>query len=146
MKKILLFTALSFLVFACNRIEVKSPKNPVYAEIPSTGGPAEKMRVSQEFVQGSEDIPLLEKMDKMFDEGLGFDSAAGSIMSSSYESKIDLEKVRSFYAKTLPQMGWKLLKNDSKKSVFEREKEKLEIEFLTQEKKQVVKFFISSDL
>ncbi|MBP7710825.1 MAG: hypothetical protein KA100_07150 [Rickettsiales bacterium] len=146
MKKFLLLTALSFLVFACNRIEVKSPENPVYAETPSTGGPIEKMRVSQDFVQGSEDIPLLEQMDKMFDEGLGFDSASGSIMSSSYESKIELERVRSFYAKTLPQMGWKLLKNDSKKSVFEREKDKLEIEFVKQGKQQVVKFFISSDL
>ncbi len=91
MKKFFLFVAFSFLVFSCNRIEIKTPQNPVYAEIPSTGGPVEKMTVSQDFVQGSEDIPLLEQMEKMFDEGLGFDSASGSIMSSSYESKIELK-------------------------------------------------------
>lgn len=146
MKKFLPLFALLFLVFSCNRTEIKTPQNPVYAEIPSNGGAFEKMSISQDFVQGSEDIPLLEQMEKIFDEGLGFDSASGSIMSSSYKSKVALEKVKSFYAKTLPQMGWKLIKSDKKKSVFEREKEKLEIEFMTQEKQKIVRFFISSNL
>ncbi len=43
-------------------------------------------------------------------------------------------------------MGWKLLKSDAKKSVFEREKDRLEIEFVRQGKQKIVKFFISSDL
>ena len=146
MKKTFAVTSLSFLLLACCVAKTPTPQNPVLANIPSNGGTVDKMDVSEDFVQGSEDIPLLVKMDKMFDESLGFDSASGSIMSSSYESKVDLEKVKSFYEKTLPQMGWKLVKSDVKNSAFEREKEKLEIEFSNQEKKKVVKFFISSTL
>ncbi len=149
MKKFLTLLSLSFLLFSC---ATKTPSviNPVATNQPPANGHDDNAimaeKVSEDFVQGSEDIPLLLAMEKMFDEGLGFDSPAGSIMSSSYESKIGLEKVRSFYTKTLPQMGWKLVKKDAKKSVFKRENEKLEIEFCVQNNKNVVKFFISSAL
>lgn len=104
-----------------------------------------KMEVSHDFVQGSEDVPLLVGMEKIFEESLGFDSASGSIMSSSYESEINAEKIKSFYQKTLPQMGWKIKKTDSKKLVFKRENENLEIELYSENnKKCVIKFFISS--
>ncbi len=145
MKKFLSLLSLAFLLFSCTE-KTPTPQNPVLANIPGNGGAIDKMSVSEEFVQGSEDIPLLVEMEKMFDESLGFDSASGSIMSSSYESKIALNKVKNFYAKTLPQMGWKLVTTEPKKLAFEREKEKLEIEFSSQKKKNVVKFFISSAL
>ncbi len=149
MKNFLTLLSLSFLLFSC---AVKTPSviNPVATNQPPINGHDDNAimaeKVSEDFVQGSEDIPLLLAMEKMFDEGLGFDSSAGSIMSSSYETKISLEKVRNFYAKTLPQMGWKLAKKDKKKSVFKRENDKLEIEFGVQNNKNVVKFFISSAL
>ncbi len=149
MKKFLTLLSLSFLLFSC---ATKTPSviNPVATNQPPANGHDDNAimaeKVSEDFVQGSEDIPLLVEMEKMFDEGLGFDSPAGSIMSSSYETKISLERVRNFYAKTLPQMGWKLVKKDEKKSVFKRENEKLEIEFAIQNNKNVAKFFISSTL
>jgi hypothetical protein len=104
-----------------------------------------KIEVSHDFVQGSEDLPLLVGMEKIFEESLGFDSASGSIMSSSYETKISAEKIKSFYQKTLPQMGWKMKKTDSKKLAFKRENENLEIEISSKDnEKSVAKFFISS--
>lgn len=133
MKKFLTLLSASFLLFSC------AQKNVEHAE-------PFKYKVSTDFVQGSEDIPLLVGMNKMLDESLGFDSDSGSIMASSYETKIDLEKVHAFYKKTLPQMGWKLTKSDMAKLSFKREKEKLEIELVNHNGKDIVRFFISSVL
>ncbi len=145
MKKNIFLSALCLLLVASCVAKAPASKE-VATTKPQNNSSIDKIAVSEDFVQGSEDIPLLVNMEKMFNEGLGFDSDAGSIMSSSYESKIDLEKVKIFYEKTLPKMGWKITKNDAAKLSFEREKEKLEIEFLSQKKKKVVKFFISSTL
>jgi hypothetical protein len=107
---------------------------------------SEKVEASEEFVQGSEDIPLLLGMEKMPDESLGFDTASGSIIASSYTTKNDLQLVKKFYLETLPQMGWKLEQSSHSKTSFNREKEKLEIEFSKENEQKMVKFFISSSL
>jgi len=135
MKKFLILLSLSFLLFSC-------------AKFPSFFHKAKvnKIKMSEEFVQGSEDIPLLVDMQKIPEESLGFDSDSGSIMTSSYITKNDLENVQDFYLKTLPPMGWKVVKIDDKKTIFRREKEKLEIDFTKHNKKNIVKFFISSAL
>lgn len=151
LEKILLVSSVLFLLFSCCRTEIKAPQNSVVANIPYEPGPISKSstplpEVSADFVQGSEDIPLLNGMEKIFDESLGFDSPSGSIMSSSYESKIPTENVKKFYGKTLPQMGWTLKKIEPSKLSFEREKESLEIELIKQDGKNIVKFFISSSL
>ncbi len=150
LEKTLLILSILLLVFSCCRVEPKTPQNPVVANIPYEPGPINKSsslnEVSTEFVQGSEDIPLLKDMEKIFDESLGFDSASGSIMSSSYESKTSLENIKKFYGKTLPQMGWNLKKIESSKLLFVREKENLEIELIKKNEKNIVKFFISSFL
>ncbi|MES2961761.1 MAG: hypothetical protein V4694_05195 [Pseudomonadota bacterium] len=134
MKKFLALIPLTFLIFSCAKtIKNNAPKKETV-----------EVRVSEDFVQGSEDIPLLVGMNKIFDDSLGFDSSSGSIMTSSYETQIDLERVKNFYHKTLPQMGWKLVSSDITKSKFKREKEKLEIDFVNQNGKDVVRFFLSS--
>jgi hypothetical protein len=135
MKKILTLIPLTFLIFSCAKTlqnNISQKKEPV------------EIRVSEDFIQGSEDIPLLLGMNKIFDDSLGFDSSSGSIMTSSYETKIDLERVKNFYHKTLPQMGWKLISSDIAKSKFKRGKEKLEIDFVNRNGKDIVRFFLSS--
>ncbi|MBL6665348.1 MAG: hypothetical protein ISQ34_05855 [Rickettsiales bacterium] len=102
--------------------------------------------ISQDFVQGSEDIPLLISMDKIQDEGLGFDSPSGSIMTSSYQSTLTQSKITKFYKKTLPQMGWTVVSSDSNTLKFTRENEELEINFSNQDHKTVIRFLISYDL
>ena len=61
MKKILAAISISFLLFSCAN-ETSNQKSATYYS------------VSEDFVQGSEDIPLIMGMTKILDEGLGFDS------------------------------------------------------------------------
>lgn len=138
MKKILL-TLPFFLLFSCSYLDQldKEIQKFVHRE---KGGPA----VSEEFVQGSEDIPLLLGMEKISDGALGFDSAAGSIISSSYSTDLTKNQIKDFYLQTLPQMGWTITRNAEDVIDSKRDKEKLEIEFATEEKAQVVRFFVSS--
>jgi len=136
MKKILILFSVSLLLFSCSKNFFGKAK-------------VIESRPSQDFVQGSEDIPLLVGMEKISEETVGFDSDAGSIISSSYKTEADLQNVKEFYSKTLPQLGWKAVekKKDKKtKSIFKRDKEKLEIEFTKEKDKNVVRFFISSAL
>lgn len=133
MKKFLALISVGFLLFSCS--EMKS----------FFSTKEQKLKVTEDFVQGSEDIPLLAGMSKISSESVGFDSNAGSIISSSYATKSDLKKVKKFYIETLPQMGWKQVKGANKHSIsFKREKEKLEIDFSDEDGKKIVKFFISS--
>ncbi len=132
MKKISLILSL-LLVFSCN---FQSGNDVEVIDV----------EVSQEFVQGSEDIPLLAGMEKVEDEGLGFDTSAGSIIATNYKSEIDLEKVQKFYVKTMPQLGWNIDQKTIGKVIFSRENENLEIEFVNQDGVDMVKFLISSGL
>ena len=95
-----------------------------------------------EFVEGSDDVPLFSSLKKFGEEDVDFDSASGSISSLIYESSVNLDEVRNFYIKTMPQMGWKIHQNGKKKIVFYRQKQKLEIELTKENGKNLVKFFI----
>ena len=136
MKKILTLVAVSFLLYSCYKVETRIVEAP-QIEVP-------KFKTSGEFVQGSEDVPLLVGMERIFEESLGFDSASGSVMSSSYEAKDSLSDIKEFYVSSLPEFGWKISKNEEKKLVLIREKEKMEIEFSFEGNKKVVRFFLSS--
>lgn len=137
MKKIFSISAL-FLLFSCseNFDEVVLQEEVL----------APKVAAAQEFVQGSQDIPLLENLEKTTDEAVNFDSNSGSIISSNYKSKNSKGEVKKFYIKTLPDMGWAIEKNLENKLVFKREKEQLEIEFSLENKQNIVTFFISPAL
>ncbi len=100
------------------------------------------VKITEDFVQGSEDIPLLFGMEKIPTETLGFDTASGSILTSSYKMKNDISAAREFYSQTLPQMGWEVIENKSGKLILKREKDRLEIEF--DQKNKIAKFLISS--
>ncbi len=150
MKKINLFAIIFSLIISC------APQNQK-VEINEKAKP-KKIVMSQDFAQGSEDIPLLKGMKKIFNDGVGFDSANGSIMSSAYKTEDDFELIKNFYLQNLPQMGWKIKKEkiskinseekfpQSQKLKFKRENEHLEIEFLQKGEEKIVKFFISSAL
>ena len=133
MKKILTLISLSFLLFSC--AETFAPKVAIV-----------QLKISEDFVQGSEDIPLLVGMEKISGDSVGFDSSSGSIMASSYAVKEDLKIIKGFYIKILPTMGWRFISQSETKLVLKRENEKLEIEFIKQRKVNILKFFISSAL
>lgn len=135
MKKILSLVLISILLTSCVNNLFKQDIQDIKQE---------KLELSNQFIEGSEDIPQLKAMKKLQDDDLGFDSESGSIMFSSYKSEIDLEKVKNFYENTLPKMGWQLTKNNISESFFKRETQKLEIEFVNQDGQDLVRFFISS--
>lgn len=145
MKKILLLSSL-FLVFSCSDLQKWQKKvTTIFKQDSKKEAPKkEELLVSEEFVSGSEDIPLLVGMQKFSDGALGFDSAVGSIISSSYSSNLDKNEVKIFYLKTLPQMGWSVVRNSIDSAKFKRDKEDLEIEFAEENGAKVVRFFYSS--
>jgi imidazoleglycerol phosphate synthase glutamine amidotransferase subunit HisH len=138
MKKILLLLPF-FLLFSCSYLDQldKEIQKLVHHE-------KSELEPLEDFVQGSEDIPLLVGMEKISDGTLGFDSASGSIITSSYSTNIEQKKIKTFYLQTLPQMGWNITRNAENSINFKREKENLEIEFAKEERAQVVRFFVSS--
>lgn len=138
MKKIFTLLSLSFLLFSCKEFYPQTKVETISETLDA--------KASEDFVQGSEDVPLIVGMEKINDDSLGFDSLSGSIMASSYKTKIDAEKIKNFYLKNLPQMGWKVSGGKKIKLVFSRDKEKLEIEIKSKAGESLVHFFISSAL
>lgn len=105
-----------------------------------------KYDVSEDFVHGSEDIPLLKEMEGVLGSSLGFDTESGSIIHTDYIISGGLEHAREFYIETLPQMGWSLENELIEKIIFQRDSETLEIEFINFNGEDIVKFFLSSAL
>ncbi len=60
------------------------------------------------------------------DAGVAFDKPSGRIVSAFAHGGVTGERVRRFYADTLPQLGWQRLKA----GVYAREGEVLEIDTL----------------
>ncbi len=144
MKKIIPLIVVTFFTCSCEDFFLQKMKKSVENTIDSFSQKDHDVIASEEFAQGSEDIPLLLGMEKVSEDSLGFDSNSGSIVSSTYSSNLDKNEIRNFYIKTLPTMGWKIIKNIETKVMLKRDKESLEIEFLKEGEKEVVRFFISS--
>jgi hypothetical protein len=62
---------------------------------------------AQQFVPGTEDVPLMRELAPVKDSDLVFDKPEGRIIEASARGKVTKSAVRSFYASTLPQLGWK---------------------------------------
>ena len=146
MKKILSLILLTIFTCSCEDFSLQKLKKSFENSVDSISQKDREIIASEEFAHGSEDVPLLVGMEKISEYSLGFDSNSGSIVSSTYNSNLNQKEVRDFYIKTLPQMGWQIVKNLEEKIALKRERENLEIEFLQENGKAVVRFFISSAL
>jgi len=62
---------------------------------------------AQQFVPGTEDVPLMRELAPVKDSDLVFDKPEGRIIEASARGKVTKSAVRGFYASTLPQLGWK---------------------------------------
>ncbi len=61
-----------------------------------------------EFVSGFEDLPLMPGLVEHDDTGVSFDTPGGRIIEAYAEtSRLSEKDIFAFYAKTLPQLGWK---------------------------------------
>ena len=75
------------------------------ALIIGTAVPAQSTQA--QFVSVIEDLPLMPGLAEDTDAAMAFDSAAGRIVEARATGAIGASVVKAFYAKALPQLGWK---------------------------------------
>jgi len=98
----------------------------------------------QQFIKGSQDIPLIDGLTLIDDEDIEFDTILGGFDSSSYLANISTEVISQFYLNNLPKLGWNLQKNSSNQIIFSRENQKLSIKFYFENNKQMVNFSLTT--
>lgn len=76
------------------------------------------------FLTGTEDIPLMPGLHEEPGAGLVFDTPGGRIVEAYARGDSGREQVMSFYAQTLPQLGWTTNPDGS----FRRDAERLRLD------------------
>ena len=79
--------------------------------------------LADQFLMGTEDVPLMDGMTYSVDETFSFENEDGRLYFSKTFISLKPQKIWDFYEKTLPQLGWQ--KNAA--GVFERESDILRI-------------------
>jgi hypothetical protein len=77
------------------------------------------------FVAGIRDLPLMDGLARVNDAGVQFDKPAGRIVEAFAEGRVPAPRVRRFYRRTLPQLGWERVDRDT----YAREGEVLELDY-----------------
>lgn len=81
---------------------------------------------AQQFVPGTEDVPLMKELAPVKGSDLVFDKPEGRIVEATARGKVTRGAVRTFYSSTLPQLGWATaISSDS----WTRETETLHLDF-----------------
>ncbi len=88
------------------------------------GTPATLLAQPAAFVEALGDVPLMPGLRLVEDAGVAFDAPAGRIVEAVATGRVAPARVRDFYARTLPQLGWRREGG----SAFRREAEILRIE------------------
>lgn len=91
------------------------------------------------FVQGTEDVPLMAGLEPLRGASLEFDAPGGRLMETYARGPLSAADVLGFYRRTLPQLGWHAVGNQS----FVRESERLDIEFTGAAPDLIVRFSLS---
>ena len=96
------------------------------------------------FIAGMEDVPLMPGLSQLIDGEVVFDAPSGRIVEVYAEGAVARDAVRAFYARTLPQLGWRASGADS----YAREGETFRLEFPDRRRgagpeRLIVRFFLS---
>ncbi len=105
------------------------------------GAPAPTLEATGSFLAGLDDLPLTPGLREIKDAGVVFDKPEGRIVEAFAEGWLSVAKVRSFYAATLPQLGWRA----EGAGRYRREGEVLSIGIRAASKGLTVRFFLSPD-
>jgi hypothetical protein len=89
---------------------------------PGGGFPA----AAAEFVRGLGDVPAMPGLAPVDGGDLIFDKPGGRIAETVMRGRVGRADVQSFYASSMPQLGWERLSGDR----FRREGEELRLEFV----------------
>lgn len=95
------------------------------------------------FIAGIDDMPLMPGLTQLTDRNVVFDAPSGRIIEAYAEGPVAREAVRSFYARTLPQLGWRQRNGE----LYVRDGETLRLEFPGAQSggRTMVRFFLSPD-
>lgn len=61
---------------------------------------------TEAFVAGTEDLPLMAGLRQVPERGVVFDSERGRIVEAYAVGYVPADRVRGFYRRSLPQLGW----------------------------------------
>ncbi len=99
---------------------------------------ASRLRAA-EFVDGTEDIPLMPGLKPVKGSSLIFDKPEGRIVEAQAQGNESRADVRHFYTDSLPQLGWKKTGADQ----WQRDAEHLKLDFRGQDGRLTVGFTLS---
>ncbi|MGA2087673.1 MAG: hypothetical protein ACLQE9_01525 [Roseiarcus sp.] len=105
------------------------------ATVLSPGMPAR----ADEFVPGTEDLPLMPGLAPIDGSSLVFDKPEGRIVEAQAKGKLARGDVARFYAQTLPQLGWSAAGTD----LWRREGERLKLDYRGPDGNLTVSFTLS---
>ena len=94
---------------------------------------------AEEFVAGTEDVPLMPGLSFVAGSDLVFDKPEGRIVEAQAQGALARAKVQAFYDASLPQLGWKKIGVDH----WQRDAERLKLDFRGQDGHLTVGFTIS---
>lgn len=101
---------------------------------------ANRVEQGQQFFQTLNDVPLMPGLYEMLDESVVFDKPGGRIVESAAASEaLARTEIHSFYEKTLPQLGWAKVADDT----FVRQGESLTLNVEGQGDYNVVRFMVA---
>ena len=98
---------------------------------------ANPARAQGAFVAGIEDLPLMPGLTAQGD-AIVFDAPQGRVVEANAQGAPSRAAVLEFYARALPQLGWRL----DGEGRFAREGERLVIEFPASQSATHVRFFL----
>ena len=117
---VLTSAVLAALLLAASPFGVRVPGiHPAQAQ-------AQAVPVDGAFVEGIDDLPLMPGLVGIADQSLVFDKPDGRIVQAVATGRVRASAVRSFYADTAPQLGWK----SAGEGRFTRDGESLRIELI----------------
>jgi hypothetical protein len=91
------------------------------------------------FLSEFEDMPLMPGLVEETDRGMVFDSPSGRIVEAMASGAVTEDEVRSFYAATLPELGWE----PAGDGIYRRESEVLQLEISAEGSDVAVKFSLA---
>ena len=94
---------------------------------------------AEEFVAGTEDLPLMPGLKPVPNSDIVFDKPEGRIVEARAEGATTRAKVEAFYAASLPPLGWKPAGRD----VWQRDTERLRLDFTGSGTRLAVGFSLS---
>lgn len=94
---------------------------------------------AEEFVAGTEDVPLMPGLTSVAGSDLVFDKPEGRIVEAQASGAVSRVKVRAFYASSLPQLGWERIGRDR----WRRDSERLKLDFDGKDGHLTVSFTLS---